>query len=170
MSNPNVHNNVFTPSPLQPPRPPKKHRFRTVCLAIIGGVVLAFIAIGLSGVAAKDPSGFRGGQAAPTATATAQPQAVLTTAPAAPPVPAGPASTFSNGQYHVGDDIVAGTYRTAGPDTEGLGMCYTERDRDGSGDFAAIISNDVSPGPKTITVKKGEYVKATGCQPFTKVG
>lgn len=52
----------------------------------------------------------------------------------------GPATSFSGeGEYLVGEDIKAGTYKTAGPDSE-FG-CYWERAKDASGEFGSIIAN-----------------------------
>lgn len=78
--------------------------------------------------------------------------------------PAGAATTFGDGQWLVGRDIRAGTYRTAGPEDNGLGLCYRERDKDASGEFNSIIANDNPTGPANLTVSDGEYVKSTGCR------
>lgn len=75
---------------------------------------------------------------------------------------AGPATSFSDGTYQVGVDIAPGRYKTSGAPASGLGICYWERDRNDSGEFSAIISNDVFKGPGSVTVKNGEFAKLSG--------
>ncbi|MFE6551721.1 hypothetical protein ACFVHS_25425 [Streptomyces sp. NPDC057746] len=84
----------------------------------------------------------------------------------------GPPSSFSgDGQYLVGEDIQAGTYRTAGPQKDSLiPNCYWERLKNASGEFGAIIANDNMQGQGRVTVNKGEYFKTSGCQNWEKVG
>ncbi|MET7904791.1 hypothetical protein ABZS86_26355 [Streptomyces sp. NPDC005355] len=107
------------------------------------------------------------------ATVTAKPK------PAKPkpakPKPAkksGPPSSFSGeGQYLVGEDIQAGTYRTTGADKDSvIPNCYWARLKNASGEFDAIIANDNIQGQGRVTVNKGEYFKTSGCQDWQKVG
>jgi hypothetical protein len=87
--------------------------------------------------------------------------------PAAPKKAAAP--TFSgDGEYLVGQDIKAGTYKTPGPGDSS--MCYWERDKDATGEFESIIANNNLTGSGRVTVKKGEIFKTQGCQDWTKVG
>jgi hypothetical protein len=95
-----------------------------------------------------------------TATVTAQPKKAA---------PAGPAATFSGeGEYLVGEDIKAGTYKTTGPDGE-FG-CYWERAKDASGEFDSIIANNNLEGPGRVTLHKGEYFKTNRCAEWKRVG
>ncbi len=82
-------------------------------------------------------------------------------APAAAPAPKGPATSFSDGVHKVGEDIAVGQYKTSGPsDSSVMNMCYWSRSSDASGD--SIITNDIVQGPARLTVKAGEYLKASG--------
>ncbi|WP_225846852.1 hypothetical protein [Streptomyces sp. HPF1205] len=93
-----------------------------------------------------------------------------TTKPAVKPKPTakpGPPTSFDgDGEYLVGEDIAAGTYRTAGPADFG---CYWERDKDSSGEFDSIIANDNLSGSGRVTVRMGEVFKTQGCQTWKKV-
>lgn len=113
--------------------------------------------------------------AAPTPSAiTASPKAE-TTKPTTTPPPSKPAApkaapppkVAGDGEYLVGQDMKAGTYKTAGS-TDGL--CYWERDKDSSGEFSSIIANGSPSGTGRVTVKKGEVFKSQGCDDWVKVG
>ncbi|MFE0903489.1 hypothetical protein ACFW3Y_09705 [Streptomyces rochei] len=81
----------------------------------------------------------------------------------------GPATSFSgDGEYLVGEDIKAGTYKTAGP--EGEFGCYWERAKDASGEFDSIIANNNLEGTGRVTLNKGEYFKTNRCQEWKRVG
>ncbi|MBT2526005.1 hypothetical protein J7E91_11275 [Streptomyces sp. ISL-99] len=82
--------------------------------------------------------------------------------------PGPPESFGGDGEYLVGEDIAAGTYRTSGPDSE-FG-CYWARLRNASGEFDAIIANNNLNGPGRVTLNKGEYLKTERCQEWKKVG
>lgn len=91
-------------------------------------------------------------------------------APVAPAAPAGPVTSFGEGTYVVGTDIAAGTYRSTGPVSGGLGICYWERDKDTSGEFSSIIANDLGEGPATVTISKTDGAfKTHGCNTWNKV-
>ncbi len=98
-----------------------------------------------------------------TETVTAKPK--KTEAAEAP----GPAASFAgDGEYLVGEDIKAGTYKTAGP--EGEFGCYWERAKDASGEFESIIANNNLEGTGRVTLNQGEYFKTNGCQEWKKAG
>jgi hypothetical protein len=83
----------------------------------------------------------------------------------------GPVTSFSDGTYLVGTDIVAGTYHTTGPASYGSGLCYWEREKDTSGNFDSIIANDLGHGPTTVTISSSDGAfKTSGCNTWTKVG
>ena len=87
-------------------------------------------------------------------------------APAAA-APAGPATSFGNGQWSAPDEVQPGTYRSAGPEDTSVPLCYADTTPAGGGN---IIEQQVSNGgPVRIRVKAGQIVKASGCQEFTKV-
>ncbi|MFD3788411.1 hypothetical protein [Streptomyces cyaneofuscatus] len=91
------------------------------------------------------------------------------TVTAKPPKPKGPRTTVGgDGEYVVGEEMRAGTYRTAGPgDSFG---CYGERARNSSGEFDAIIASGNLEGSGRVTVNNGEILKSTGCQDWKKAG
>jgi hypothetical protein len=88
----------------------------------------------------------------------------------APAVPVGPPTILGDGQYLVGRDVQAGTYRTGGPASADWPFCYWERDSDASGDLSSIIANDNTEGPEDVTLNAGEYFKTSSCQTWVKVG
>ncbi|MYS12434.1 hypothetical protein GTW73_00485 [Streptomyces sp. SID4982] len=112
-----------------------------------------------------------------TKTAAAKPQPAVTvtetvTTKPKPKKKAGPPSSFSGeGQYLVGEDVQAGTYRTGGPEEDSIiPNCYWARLKNASGEFDAIIANDNLQGQGRVTLNKGEYFKTSGCQDWKKVG
>lgn len=86
---------------------------------------------------------------------------------AAPAAPAGPVEEIGEGTWRVGPDVVPGTYRTPGPDSSGLGMCYWDRAADASGEFGAIITNGILEGPGVVTIEAGEVFTSNGCSTWT---
>ncbi|MFI8347536.1 hypothetical protein [Streptomyces sp. NPDC085596] len=107
----------------------------------------------------------------PAVTVTETVKATVTTKPK-PKKKAGPPSSFSGeGQYLVGEDVQAGTYRTGGPEEDSIiPNCYWARLKNASGEFDAIIANDNLQGQGRVTLNKGEYFKTSGCQDWKKVG
>lgn len=163
------------------PQPKKKHAARNIALAIAGLLVLAVIggAIGSAGGTAPQaevtpPSSYTTTVPTPETHPCLDgvgvcdgPQPPAETAPVTPPaVPAGPATSVSDGTYEVGSDIVAGKYK---------GQCgtygYWARLKANDGLLGDIVANDflTAPGQMTFTAKSGEYVEVRGCT-FTKVG
>lgn len=138
------------------------------------------VALGLTLLAATACSSGPGTAApAPTVTVTVTATPVLThdqilkateeilasaSANSAPTTPSGPASTISPGTYLVGEDVKAGTYKTAGPSDSALPNCYWSRSKDSSGELSAIIANELLPGPGRVTVRKGETFETSGCE------
>ncbi|WP_225077830.1 hypothetical protein [Streptomyces sp. CoT10] len=150
-----------------------------------GAVALVSLFIGV-GIGNSDGSADTGKETA-DAKAAPQPTATVTkTAQAADPKPAptvtktvtakpkktqesGPSTSFAGeGEYVVGEDIKAGTYKTAGP-AGGFG-CYWERAKDASGEFGSIIANNNLNGPGRVTLNNGEYFKTNRCQEWKRVG
>ncbi|MFJ2733448.1 MULTISPECIES: hypothetical protein [unclassified Streptomyces] len=166
----------------QPTTPKPSHR-----KAWLTHGATAFVALMVgTGIGNSGDSGSTDNSAAPapavtvTKTAAAErgepkPAVTVTQKVTVAPKPAkkpGPATTVGGeGQYLVGDDMQAGTYKTAGPD-EGsfIKNCYWARTKDASGEFGAIIANENLKGQGRVTVNKGEYFETKGCQKWTKVG
>ncbi|MGW3246555.1 hypothetical protein [Streptomyces sp. NPDC001070] len=85
--------------------------------------------------------------------------------------PGAPTTIDGDGQYLAGEDIKAGTYKTAGPQDDDFGLgCYWARLKNASGEFDAIIANDNITGQARVTVHKGEYFETKGCLKWEKVG
>ena len=73
------------------------------------------------------------------------------------------ASTFGDGQYQVGVDIVAGTYHT-----DGGSRCYWEKSTGGS-EIGSIIDNENASGPVTLTIEPAvKFFETSGCGTWTK--
>lgn len=76
------------------------------------------------------------------------------------------ASTFSDGVYLVGIDIVPGTYRN-----EGGTSCYWERLAGVSGTFGDIIANDNVDGPAVVSIAAGDVAfSSSRCGTWNLVG
>ncbi|WP_255306174.1 hypothetical protein [Streptomyces sp. Wb2n-11] len=104
-----------------------------------------------------------------TAEAEAAPAVTETVVETVTAEPAGPATSVSGeGEYLVGEDVKAGTYKSAGP--SGDFGCYWARLMDASGEFDAIIANNNLSGPGRVTLNKGEYFQTKMCQEWTRVG
>ena len=58
-----------------------------------------------------------------------------------------PKTSFGDGTYLVGTDIVAGTYKTPGG-----ASCYYARLKDTSGSFNSILANNNTNGPAVVTI------------------
>ncbi|NHI05474.1 hypothetical protein STPH2_0837 [Streptomyces sp. KO7888] len=177
----------FPPMPPNSPAVQPNPRSRTWLK--YGAVALVSLLVGV-GMGASGDTGNEG-KAAAEAKAGPRPTATVTeTAPAAEAEPAptvtetvtetvtakpkktkepGPATSFSGeGEYLVGEDIKAGTYKTSGPEDE-WGY-YWERAKDASGEFGSIIANNNLEGTGRVTLNKGEYFKTNRCQEWKRVG
>ncbi|MFG2322736.1 hypothetical protein [Streptomyces sp. NPDC048568] len=178
--------------PLYPPPPhtsPVQPKSRNRARLKYGAVALVSLFVG----AGIGSSGDTGNEAEAAADAKAAPRPTVTvteTAPAAEAEPAptvtetvtetvtaqpkkteepGPATSFSgDGEYLVGEDIKAGTYKTAGPEDQW--GCYWERAKDASGEFGSIIANNNLEGTGRVTLNSGEYFKTNRCQEWKRVG
>lgn len=74
-------------------------------------------------------------------------------------------NTIGEGDWAVGVDVQAGTYRT----TEAVsGDCYWEIDSDANG--ANIVANDIVTGGRpTVTLQSGQYFSSNRCGDWRKV-
>ncbi|MEU3733538.1 hypothetical protein AB0E81_29685 [Streptomyces sp. NPDC033538] len=185
------------PKPPMPPMPPyglagRPGPGRKAWLKY-GAVALVSLFVGVGIGSSGETGGDTGSEGETVADAKAAPRPTVTvteTAPAADAEPAptvtetvtetvtakpkktkepGPATSFSGeGEYLVGEDIKAGTYKTAGPADEW--GCYWERAKDASGEFGSIIANNNLDGTGRVTLNKGEYFKTNRCQEWKRVG
>ncbi|MFE9923823.1 hypothetical protein ACFYQA_20240 [Streptomyces sp. NPDC005774] len=163
------------------PTPPKPSRRKAWLTHGATAFVALIVGVGIGG---DGDSGGTDNSAAPAATVTEtapaeagepEPAATVTEKATVTPKPAkkpGPPTTVEgDGQYLVGEDMRAGTYKTAGPEKNSIiENCYWARTKDASGEFGAIIANDNLQGQGRVTVNKGEYFETNGCQEWTKVG
>jgi hypothetical protein len=82
--------------------------------------------------------------------------------PAPAPPPQGPKTSFGDGIYAVGADIVPGVYQSAGP-VEG-GVCYWKRS---NGD--GTVANAMTKKPQTVQIEAGDTTfKSSECQDWQK--
>ncbi|MFH9550049.1 hypothetical protein [Streptomyces sp. NPDC017435] len=166
------------PVPQSSPGLPTRRRQR-IKYGVTAAVAL-FVGVGIgAGRGDTTPDGTADAKAAPRPTVTvteaargeAAPAPTVTETVTAQPKkaePVGPATTFSGeGEYLVGEDIKAGTYKTAGP--EGEFGCYWERAKNAGGEFDSIIANNNLEGPGRVTLSKGEYFKTNRCQEWKRV-
>lgn len=92
------------------------------------------------------------------------PSPVAPTEAAAPTKAAAP--TIEDGIWTVGDDFPAGTYKVVTPVTR---MCYWGIYKSGTNQ-ANIIDNDIVTGGRpTVTLKRGQDFKSSGCGTWAKV-
>jgi hypothetical protein len=85
--------------------------------------------------------------------------------------PAGPQTSFGDGTWEVGADIVAGTYMAQVPNTSLI--CYWERESGLSGTAGDVIANGTvaAKGQAKVTVAAGDKgFKSQGCGTWHKVG
>lgn len=100
----------------------------------------------------------------PTASPAATALTVVTPSPAASPKPVAP--TIEDGIWTVGDDIPAGTYKVRDALT---GMCYWGIYKSGTNQSDIVDNDIVSGGKPTVTLKKGQDFKSSGCGTWVKI-
>lgn len=82
--------------------------------------------------------------------------------PAPPPPPPGPKTSFGDGTYAVGTDIMPGVYQSAGP--IGDGACYWKR-VNGDG----IVANAMTKKPQIVQIEEGDTAfTSSECQDWQK--
>ncbi|MFJ3086032.1 hypothetical protein [Streptomyces sp. NPDC086838] len=170
--------------PPAPQRPRKSSHAKAWLTHGAAAFVALFLGVGIgasggSDAGKTDAKAEGGAKPGPTVTVTgaakARPAPTVTKTVTAKPKPPkktkapGPATSFSgDGEYLVGEDIQAGTYKTSG--AEGSFGCYWERAKDASGEFGSIIANNNLDGPGRVTLNKGEYFKTNRCAEWKRTG
>lgn len=90
-----------------------------------------------------------------------------TARPAAKPVPKTSVrpNTIREGTWKVGEEVKAGSYRTAGAEQGIMMYCYwiVSRD-DASSDVVDTGAVNSADEPGRVTLKAGQYFKTSGCQ------
>ena len=153
--------------------PTRRRRWPWLTGGLVVGLLLGVaIGQGMGGDAATATAPTTATAPSPATVAAPAPESVPVDAPApaAPAQPAGPETTVSDGTYEVGVDMAAGRYKTDGPSAGSMtGMCYWQRSSNDSGEFDAIIANEIVQGPGSVTVKSGEFATLSGDCTWTKV-
>jgi hypothetical protein len=152
------------------PAPARKRarRWPWVLLGMPIGAVVMLVVVGIAWSpnrpAPTTPAVSGGGSV--SAAPAAGPQATILPAPEAAPAPSGPLTTFGDGTWEVGVDIVPGKYKTTGP----VGRnCYYARLKNGDGAMGDILDNNNSKGPATVTIKESDgYFETQGCADWVK--
>jgi hypothetical protein len=170
--------------PPQPPNPQTRPGWTRKRVIIPAAVVLLFVGIGIGSAGGDSGTGAKA-SAEPTVTVTETPAAVaadeadpaptvtetktVTAKPTKKPTPK-VATIPGDGTFVVGDDIKAGTYKTAGAADSAIPNCYWARLKGTSGDFEDIITNGNGEGPTTITIASSDGAFQTnGCKDWKKV-
>ncbi len=82
--------------------------------------------------------------------------------PTPAPPPPGPKTSFGDGTFAVGTDIVPGVYQSAGP-VEG-GVCYWKR-----ANSEGTVANAMTKKPQTVQIDAGDTTfKSSECQDWQK--
>ncbi|HET9256615.1 MAG TPA: hypothetical protein VFO16_15645 [Pseudonocardiaceae bacterium] len=140
------------------------------CGVAIGAAAIALFVL-IVGVAFSYPKGTHPSNPFPSNPATQRAAEAATPEPTESPKPAGPATSFGDGVFIVGTDIVAGKYKSAGPKPGGDGKCVWFRRKDTTGDRGTIIARNISRGPQTVTISRTDGAfESFGCQDWRKVG
>lgn len=155
----------YDPQATYTPPPPKK-RLRWLPWALAGALVLATIGC-IAAMFAADPKGEPvAPKATPAATKTAQAQ---TAKSAAPKKAASLPTRVGDGTFIVGKDVAAGEYKSNGAAEGIVTLCTWTTSRDNS--FNKVIdfgaADDIAQ-PSLVTLKKGQYFKTNGCQPWVR--
>lgn len=154
-----------------PPPPPRKKR---VWPWIAGGVVAMFVLAGVAGGGDEQATQNRPGTpSGVTSDYNAQPAAPLKAADEpAPAASSGPKTSFGDGTWVVGEDIVPGTYKTGGAVPGMFEYCQITTHSDPNAE-SSVLDWKNGNADEPIRVKldgKVKSVKATGCEDFVKVG
>lgn len=101
----------------------------------------------------------------PTPQPTSQPTPAPAPPPTAPPPPAGPRTTFGDGTYVVGSEVVPGTYRNSNSSSG----CYWERLSGFGGTTDEIIANNFTQSRQLVTISPSDIgFSAQGCGSWTQ--
>jgi hypothetical protein len=79
-------------------------------------------------------------------------------------------ASIGEGTWEVGVDVKPGKYKTAGALQTGLGLCYWHTATDDTN--LTIVAQGVVDKPNEpgrVTLKKGQFFKTTGCEPWVSV-
>jgi hypothetical protein len=171
------------PAPPPPPKTPFWRSKKGAGLLLVGGLMAACgLANGGDGQTTQNrpgvPSGVSSGYNAQpaivsgggVAQAPAQPLREADDAPAA--ASSGPKTSFGDGTWVVGEDIVGGTYKSSGAQEGIFELCSVTTLAGDTSDSKVIdwLTANADEPMRLKVSGKVKAVKATGCETFTKVG
>ncbi len=147
--------------------------------AILAAMFVLMVGCGIAVGAAASGGSSSSTSTAPTAAASAPAAPTPTLDTGTPTEPAQsysapaastelPRTWIMNGDWHVGDEVEAGTYRSDGPQTGSPVVLASVTVRNADGHVADVRTS--TDGPIRITVSDGQTVSVVGALPFTKVG
>lgn len=153
--------------------PPKKQRK----WPWIVGIVVAFLfGIAVSGGSKTSTTSAAGGVSTTQTVTVAAPAPQQAAEPAvaeAPAAQSGPKTSFGDGTWVVGEDIVPGTYKSAGAQAGIMELCSVTTHSDENADSNTTLDWKTANANEPIRLKadgKVKAVKASGCEDFVKVG
>lgn len=89
--------------------------------------------------------------------------------PAPPAVAKHDPNTIAEGEWLVGKEVAAGTYRTAGAADSAVPLCHWAVWTDDSKTEAVAIGVANKPQqPGRVVIKKGQVFETSGCKPWAK--
>lgn len=151
------------------PAPRKKRAL--LGFAVVAGVFLAGCCSGFFAGSAGEPDPKVISSPSPYAvttivTASPAPVAATSAAPAAPTKAApAPPATIDDGVWTVGEDFPAGTYKVSEAITQ---MCYWGIYKSGTNQDTIIQNDIVTGGRPSVTLKRGQDFKTSGCGTWVK--
>ena len=155
--------------------PKKKSRAGLIILLCVVAAVLLTCGIGslvAIGNAANDKPEPPASPVAPVAPPVASGSgAEASTEPTKAAVPAGPATSFGDGTWIVGEDIAPGTYTTTVPDLEDFEWCRWDRLKGFGGSFNDTLELDTAQEGErvVVTIKKTDAgFKSSDCGTWKK--
>jgi hypothetical protein len=76
-----------------------------------------------------------------------------------------PATSFGDGVFAVGSQVVPGRYQATGTEN-----CYWARTRTFSGDLADVIANDIGSGTRTVDIAPSDVgIETSNCGTWVKI-
>jgi hypothetical protein len=158
-----------------PPPPPAPKKTRKWPWIVGGLFVLLFVvpALGNSSKSTTTSSTPTTAPAPAAAPAPAQPlKAADEPAEEQPAAASGPKTSFGDGTWVIGEDIVEGTYKSAGAQEGMFELCSVTTHSDENADSNTTLDWKTANANEPIRLKlsgKVKSVKATGCEDFVKV-
>lgn len=155
------------PYPVQQPEqepPPKRKHTITIVIAVLVAMVLCVIgSLIIGGMAAENKGTLSEVRTAPATEPTTKAPSTTKKKPAGP-------VTIGDGDWVVGDDVKAGTYKAAGADPGVVTFCtWTVRENDEPG--AEIVDFGTSNGtkePGRVKLSRGQSFETSGCKDWVR--